>query len=101
MIKLETLTESQSETLGGGMNHGGGYGHLAFPSWTSKGSTIEINNLVSQSNIGSAWASSTSLTGGGGGSPFISIPVGGPSTANAYFTQSNSNNVNNNPNFSF
>ena len=45
MIKLETLTESQTETLGGGN------GHWGFPSLTSKTSTMEITNLVSQSNV--------------------------------------------------
>jgi hypothetical protein len=96
MIKLETLTEFQTETLGGGRSSRGG-----SPSWTSQLSTIEINNLVSQSNVGSAWASSATATGGGGGYPFISIPMGGASEANAFLTQSNINNVSNWPNFSF
>ena len=91
MIKLETLTETQSEILGGGG------GHWAFPSLTSKTSTMEINNLVSQSNVGSAWASSATATGGGGGwfPAYIGIPIGGASRAIATNTQSNSNNVTN------
>ena len=91
MIKLETLTESQTETLGGGN------GHWGFPSLTSKTSTMEINNLVSQSNVGSAWASSATATGGGGGwfPAYIGIPIGGASKAIATNTQSNSNNVTN------
>ena len=90
MIKLETLTETQSEIIGGG-------GHWAFPSLTSKTSTMEINNLVSQSNVGSAWASSATATGGGGGwfPAYIGIPIGGASKAIATNTQSNSNNVTN------
>ena len=96
MIKLETLTESQSETLGGGMHHGGGHGKWAFPSITTTTSNIEFNNLVSQSNVGSAWASSATATGGGGGYPaFIGIPIGGASGANATLNQGNTNNVNN------
>ena len=96
MIKLETLTESQIETLGGGSNgNGGGWGGWGFPSMTSQGSNIEFTTLVSQSNIGSAWASSATATGGGGGYPFISIPMGGASGATATNTQRNNSTVNN------
>ncbi len=90
MIKLETLTESQTETLGGGN------GYWGFPSLTSKTSTMEITTLVSQSNVGSAWASSATATGGGGLFPaFIGIPIGGASKANATNTQKNYNKVEN------
>ena len=95
MIKLETLTEFQTETLGGG------WGGWRVPSVTSQGSTIEFTNGSSQTNIGSAWATSTSATGGGGGYPFISIPVGGESKAYAKLEQSNTNGLDFTPLFTF
>jgi hypothetical protein len=58
MTKFELLSDCQAETLAGGW---------AFPSLTSKTSSMEINNLISQSNVGSAWASTASVGGAGGG----------------------------------
>ncbi len=88
MIKLETLTESQTETLVGG------WGRWGFPSVSSKSSTNEFTNLTSQTNIGSAWASSSTATGGGGGwvPAFLGISAGGDSgEAKAELTQTNTN----------
>ncbi len=65
MTKFELLSDCQSETLAGG---NGGW---TFPSLTSKTSSSEITNLVSQSNIGSAWASGASASGGGLGGGWI------------------------------
>jgi hypothetical protein len=91
MIKLEELTASQAEVLAGGN------GYWAFPSLTSKTSTQEINNFVSQSNSGSAWASSTTASAGGGfGLPhFHLMPTGGSSAATANNSQTNTNSVTN------
>ena len=91
MTKLEILLDSQSEVLVGGMNG------WAFPSLTSKGSSMEINNLISQSNVGSAWASSASASGGGFSSwgKFMKKPEGGVTVADATNIQKNLNSVNN------
>jgi hypothetical protein len=58
---------------------------------------MEINNLIQQSNVGSAWASSATATGGGGGwHPwFHTMPSGGSSGATATNTQKNYNTVTN------
>ena len=91
MIMFEVLTEAQAEIMAGG---NGGW---AFPSLTSKTSTMEINNLIQQSNVGSAWASSATATGGGGGwHPwFHTMPSGGSSGATATNKQKNYNSVTN------
>ncbi len=91
MTKLELLSDSQIEILAGG---NGGW---AFPSLTSKSSTMEINNLISQSNVGSAWASSASASGGGfgGWGKYMKKPEGGVTVADATNIQKNFNSVNN------
>jgi hypothetical protein len=90
MIKLELLQDIESQELAGG---NGGW---AFPSLTSKTSTMEINNLIQQSNVGSAWASSATASGGGGwGHWFHKTPSGGSSSATATNTQKNYNTVTN------
>jgi hypothetical protein len=90
MIKLELLHDAEIQELTGGNG-------WAFPSLTSKTSTMEINNLVSQSNVGSAWASSATATGGGGSwHPwFHQMPSGGASTADAKNIQKNYNSISN------
>ena len=63
MTKFDILSEIQTEQLTGGR---GRY----IPSLTSSTSSMDITNLISQSNVGSAWASSASAgagTGFGGG----------------------------------
>jgi hypothetical protein len=73
MTKLELLSDCQAEILAGG--NGGGW---AFPSLTSKTSSMEINNLISQSNVGSAWASTVSAgSSSGGGFRHFQTPVSG------------------------
>jgi hypothetical protein len=57
MSKLEMLADHQAEVVTGGW---------LFPSLTNKTSTLEINNLISQSNVGSAWASGATASGGNG-----------------------------------
>ena len=90
MTMFEVLTEAQAEIMAGG---NGGW---AFPSLTSKTSTMEINNLIQQSNVGSAWASSATATGGGGwGHWYHKTPSGGSSSATATNTQKNYNTVTN------
>jgi hypothetical protein len=91
MTKLELLSDCQAELASGGN------GLLVFPSLTSKNSSMEINNLISQQNIGSAWASSATATGGTGGlfPSLIGIPIGGASKATATNTQKNYNSVTN------
>jgi hypothetical protein len=88
-MRLELLMDAETEQLQGG--------RWAFPSLSSKTSTMEINNLISQSNVGSAWASSATATGGGGGwfPAYIGIPIGGASAATATNSQKNFNSVNN------
>lgn len=51
MIKFELLSDAQTELLEGGGGRGG------FPSLSSTTSSMDITNLISQSNVGSAWAS--------------------------------------------
>jgi hypothetical protein len=91
MTKLEILLDSQIEALVGGMSG------WAFPSLTSKSSSMEINNLISQSNVGSAWASSASASGSGfgGWGKFMKKPEGGVTAADATNIQKNFNSVNN------
>jgi hypothetical protein len=93
MINVTLLSDAQSEVLAGG--NGGGWG---FPSLTSKTSSMEINNLISQSNIGSAWASSASAsTGGlgGGWHRMFSRPQEIETTADATNIQKNFNGISN------
>lgn len=95
MTKFELLSDCQTEVIAGG--NGGGW---TFPSLTSKTSTMEINNLISQSNVGSAWASSASASGGGfggfgGWSKYMKKPEGGVTVADATNIQKNFNAVNN------
>ena len=87
------LTDAQTEALAGG--NGGGW---AFPSLTSKTSSMEINNLISQTNTGSAWAASTSATAGGlGGGWFAHKKQGGAgvTVADATNIQKNFNGISN------
>ena len=93
MTRVELLSDGQIEVLAGGS--GGGW---AFPSLTSKTSSMEINNLISQSNVGSAWASSASVGSSGvGGSwgMFKKQPGGGTTVADATNIQKNYNAVTN------
>ncbi len=91
MTKFELLSDCKIEVIAGG-NAG-----WSFPSLTSKTSTMEINNLISQSNVGSAWASSASASGGGfgGWGKFMKQPQGGATVADATNIQKNFNSVNN------
>ena len=50
MTKIELLSDVQTEQLAGGRGRRG-------PSLTSTTSSMDITNLISQSNVGSAWAS--------------------------------------------
>ena len=92
MTKFELLSDCQIEVIAGGS--GGGW---SFPSLTSKTSTMEINNLISQSNIGSAWASSASASGGsfGGWGKHMTQPTAGKTIADATNIQKNYNSVSN------
>jgi hypothetical protein len=91
MTKLEILSDCQTEILAGG--NGGGW---AFPSLTSKTSSMEINNLISQSNVGSAWASTVSAGGTGGGYKSWKMPsLGGGAEADATNVQKNILNLTN------
>jgi hypothetical protein len=58
MTKIELLSDVQTEQLAGGRGRG--------PSLTSTTSSMDITNLISQSNVGSAWASGA-LAGAGTG----------------------------------
>jgi hypothetical protein len=60
MTKIELLSDVQTELLAGGR------GRYA-PSLTSTTSAMDITNLISQSNVGSAWASGASAGAGFGG----------------------------------
>ena len=82
MTKIEILSDCQTEIIAGGNG-----GRWAFPSLTSKTSTMEINNLISQSNVGSAWASTVSAGGTGGRWKMPSL--GGGAEAEATNTQKN------------
>jgi len=59
MTNLELLSDVQTELLAGGR---GRY----YPSLTSTTSSMDITNLISQSNVGSAW-SSGAIAGAGTG----------------------------------
>ena len=59
MTKIELLSDVQTEQLAGGRGRRG-------PSLTSTTSSMDITNLISQSNVGSAWASGA-LAGAGTG----------------------------------
>jgi hypothetical protein len=90
---LHILTDAQTEVLAGG--NGGGW---TFPSLTSKTSSMEINNLISQTNTGSAWAASSSATAGGlGGGWFLhkKQPGAGVTAADATNIQKNFNGISN------
>jgi len=92
MTKFELLSDCQAEILAGG---NGGW---AFPSLTSKTSSMEINNLISQSNIGSAWASGASASGGGlggGWARMFSRPQEIETVADATTIQKNFNGISN------
>jgi hypothetical protein len=91
MTKFELLSDCQAEILAGG---NGGW---TFPSLTSKTSSSEITNLVSQSNIGSAWASGASASGGGlgGGLMRPSRPQGIGTFADATNIQKNFSGISN------
>ncbi len=91
MINVTLLSDAQSEVLTGGSD-GGSWG---FPSLTSKTSSMEITNLISQSNVGSAWASGAAASGGGlgGGWHKFSHPQGVKSFADATNIQKNYNNI--------
>ena len=87
MSNLSTLSDLQTESIRGGW---------AFPSLTSKTSTMEINNLISQSNVGSAWASPVSAGGSGGGYKSWKMPsMGGGAGADATNVQKNILNLTN------
>jgi hypothetical protein len=93
MTKFELLSDCQTEVLAGGS--GGGW---AFPSLTSKTSSMEINNLISQSNVGSAWASSAAASSSGFGGSwglFKKQPAGGMTVADATNIQKNFNSITN------
>jgi hypothetical protein len=92
MTKFELLSDCQAEILAGG--NGGGW---TFPSLTSKTSSMEINNLISQSNVGSAWASGASASGGlgGGWGRLFSRPQGVETFADATTIQKNFNGISN------
>lgn len=49
MIKFELLSDAQTELLEGGRGR--------YPSLSSTTSSMDITNLINQSNVGSAWAS--------------------------------------------
>ena len=92
MTKFELLSDCQAEILAGG---NGGW---SFPSLTSKTSSMEITNLVSQSNIGSAWASGATASGGGlggGWSQRFSRPQGIETVADATNIQKNFSGISN------
>ena len=87
MTKLEFLTETQTEMLAGGNDAGWGFPAL----FSTKSSSMDINNLISQSNVGSAWAS-TAAAGAGGGSGYGSfwrMPKGGGAGSDATNIQKN------------
>lgn len=89
-MKMQILPEFQTEMI-----HGGTGGGWAFPSLTSKTSTMEINNLISQSNVGSAWASTVSAGSTGGYKSWKMPSMGGGAGADATNIQKNILNLTN------
>jgi hypothetical protein len=79
MTNLEFLTDIQAEVLTGGTDAGWGFPALL----SEKASSMGITNLISQSNVGSAWGSSTAIpssSGFGGFGGFRMKPQGGGAT---------------------